>query len=309
MQIHAKKKQRRKSSKQRQKVCLQIRPNACSHLAQNETAHVNKTKYHVTADPQPEPCRSVPCCRRYPEVAHNVLNTWSGCIMWLQIFTPSLTCVWPSHWVSSLCPLTQRLPNICSLSETRLIQLRRHWVAVQKVSPSGGWLSGRMWADSCPGDWRNERWSRLADHWYLPCCPRRGVRGWGVQTHLANGWYSTIAAHLKPLGWENKKSAPHRKFTDNTCKRFNIDRPPLENERDKCIALGRAYGYTFPIQVPSLKCYIKWLALNIPKWASAKWLIPAWGKKINHCVKNMLVSRAISQSTITESGLLLINVF
>lgn len=44
----------------------------------------------------------------------------------------------------------------------------------------------------------------------------------------------------------------------NTCKkRSNGDRPLPANERDKCIALGRAHGYTFPIQVVSPKCLIK----------------------------------------------------
>lgn len=69
--------------------------------------------------------------------------------------------------ILSLLTFSQRLPNICSLSETRLIQLRRHWVASERISPSGGWLSGWVWADSCPGDGRTERWSWRKDQWYL----------------------------------------------------------------------------------------------------------------------------------------------
>lgn len=228
--------------------------------------HVNQTKYHVTADTQPEPRRLVPCSQRYPEVAHYVLNTWSGCIMWPHFFSPSLTCVWSSHWVSSLCPLTQRLPNICSLSQTRLIQLRRHWMASQKVSLSGGWLSGRMWADSCPGDWRNQRWSRLADHWYLPCCSGRIGGG----AHLANWWYETNAVHLKPLG-----CAPYIKLTDDTCKIFNIHRPPHWKMKGTNVLLWEESMVThFQFKY---RRYIQSLALNKPKWASAKWLIPEGG--------------------------------
>lgn len=80
----------------------------------------------------------------------------------------SLTRVWPCtgfpHFAGS-----HKGYQTSAVSQIRLIQQRRHRVASQKTSPSGGWLSGRMWADSCSEDWRNKRWSRLADHRYLPC--------------------------------------------------------------------------------------------------------------------------------------------
>lgn len=213
--MQKKKEKKRKSSKQRPKVCFQIRTNACSLLAQNKTTHVKSTKYHVTADPHPEPCRSFPWCQRYPKVTRGVWKTRYGCIMWVQFFTPSLTRVWPSHWVSSLCRLTQRLPNICSLSESRLIQQRRHWVASQRASPSGGWLSGRMWADSCPGDWRNERWSRLADRCYLPCCPRRreGSLIWQMDDIQQ---MMLICKHRGERGREGKKNLLHTENSETT---------------------------------------------------------------------------------------------
>lgn len=118
-------------------------------LARHKTSHVRQTKCHITADPQPYPCRPVPCSQRYPDVAHDALNPWPGWLIWLQFFTPSLTRFWPSHCVSWLCLPIQKLPNICAV-ETKLIQLRRHQVASQRVSPSGGWLRGWVWADYLP---------------------------------------------------------------------------------------------------------------------------------------------------------------
>lgn len=190
-------------------------------------------------------------------------------------FSSSLTRVWPSHWVSSLCQHTQRLPNICSVSQFQLMWRRRHWVAWWRAFPNGGWLSRRMWADSCPGVWRNERW-RAAGRTSLPALLSQEEGG---QLHLANGWYSQKWCSSESTAVEGEGGQHHTENSDDTCKRSNRGRPLPANERDKCIALGRAHGYTFPIQVVSRKCLIKWLALNKPKWAAAKWLIPAREKK------------------------------
>lgn len=194
------------------------------------------------------------------------------------LFLWALTRVWPSHWASSLCQHAQRRPNICSVSPSRLIRQRRHWVALRSDSLTGGWLSGRMWADSCPGDWRNDRWSRLADHRYLPWRPKE--REGSLVQQMDDGL--TNDAHLKAPGRRRRRQGEYlcdAENSGNTCKRSNGDRPLPANERDKCIALGRVHGYTFPIQVVSRKCLIKWLALNKPKWAPAKWLIPARGEE------------------------------
>lgn len=184
--------------------------------------------------------------------------------MWPQFLTASLACIWPSHWV---CWLWHK-PNICLLSENRLLQLGRHWVASQNVSPSGGWLSGWVWADSCPGDWRIERWSLLAHYWYLVClCPAVRDRG---SASFSKWMIFNKCSSSKTTGVRKIKICYAHKIPRQHLQWFNKHRPPLEYERKKRIALSRAYRYTFPIQVPSLKCYIKWLALNKPKWASAK---------------------------------------
>lgn len=86
-------------------------------------------------------------------------------------------------WPDLRLTLTQRLPNICSPSETRLMQLGRHRVASQKDSPSGGWLSGRVWADSCPGGLKGGAGWQITGTWEI-CALLPEPRG---QPHLANG--------------------------------------------------------------------------------------------------------------------------
>lgn len=61
----------------------------------------------------------------------------------------------------------------------------------------------------------------------------------------------------------------HIKHT-GTCERFSMHGFLLEYERIKRISSGRARGYTFPIQVPSLKPYAKSLALNKPKTSASQ---------------------------------------
>lgn len=130
-----------------------------------KTTHVNQTEYHVNSWPTASALQFSLFSQRYPEVARHVLNTWSGCIMWLQFPTLSLTCVWPSCRVSWLSH--RGYQTSAPRLKGRLIQLRRCWVALERVSPKGGWLSGWVWADSCPGDWRTERWNWQEDQWYL----------------------------------------------------------------------------------------------------------------------------------------------
>lgn len=142
--------------------------------------HVNQTKHSVTADTQPEPRRSALAVRG------NVLNTWSGCIMWPHFFSPSLTSVWPSCWVSFLpLPTHTKTPkHLLPVSD------QTHTAGEGPGWPSsGGWLSGRTRADSCPGDWRNERWSWLADQgviegWgHIDCCSSENQNCSTNQTH------------------------------------------------------------------------------------------------------------------------------
>lgn len=190
MQIHAKK-ESQKCSKQRHKV-YQIRPVAWSHLAQHNSTHVNQTEYHVTNSwPTAWALQAGPL---FSEVSRSC--PWSPKhLIWMYhvaavLYSQSDPCL---TLTPVLLTFTQRLPNICLLSGNRLIQLGRpHRTSLQVA---GGWVR----ADSCPGDWRTERWSRLADHRYLGISAR--LSGTAGQPHLANGWYSTNAAHLKLPGW------------------------------------------------------------------------------------------------------------
>lgn len=70
--------------------------------AQNKSTHMNQTEYHANSWPTASVPQLSLFSQRYPEVAHHVVNTWSGCIMWLQFSMLSLTCVWPTYWVSWL---------------------------------------------------------------------------------------------------------------------------------------------------------------------------------------------------------------
>lgn len=55
-------------------------------FGRNKTSPVKSTKYHATADPSPEPCRSFPWCQKYPKITSGVLNGRYGSIMWVRFF-------------------------------------------------------------------------------------------------------------------------------------------------------------------------------------------------------------------------------
>lgn len=132
--------------------------------AQNKSTHMNQTEYHANSWPTASVLQLSLFSQRYPEVAHHVVNTWSGCIMWLQFSMLSLTCVWPTYWVSWLSHRGYQTSVHCLKPDSF------SWEDIgwpQRVSPSGGWLSGWVWSDSCPGDGRTERWSWRKDQWYL----------------------------------------------------------------------------------------------------------------------------------------------
>lgn len=263
-------KKNKKGTKQNHKVHFLIRPTACSHLAQHITTRVNQTKYHETADPQPEPCSA--CSQWYPQVVHGVLNTWSGCIMWRWLsqtdlpltLTLSLLTL-PTHINASqhLLPVGHQTHTAEKASGGLTKRLSKWWVAELL---SVGWQL-HWWLE----DWKVEPVGRSSVPVKSPpCCP-----GQGGQPHLANGWYSTNAVHLKQPGCRNKKQ--NLLWTSNsqtTPARDLTYTEPCWNMKGPNVLHWGEHSYTFPIQVPSLKCYIKWLALNKPKWASAKWLIP-----------------------------------
>lgn len=174
MQMHAKSHEEHKNVENKDRVYLQIRPIACSHLAKDKTTHVNQNKNHVTADPQPS--RSVLCSQRFPEVTHNILNM---CLY--HVAAVLLLLAWhvlDPHTGSPDFSYTQSYqtsapclrPNSYSLEKTS---------GGEKVSPSGGWLSGRV----CVGwqlpwwleDWKVEPTGRsLVPGKCLPCCPGQG---------------------------------------------------------------------------------------------------------------------------------------